>query len=106
MVKIIADNRFGFGNTPFPQTFPILHLYYMIPYIRTIVSRVAFFFALWILPVICLAKRAVEEETERFTPPSWSSYMLAYFLVVLCIGLGLLVVCNPIHRRDKPMNRD
>ncbi|MFC1597420.1 hypothetical protein ACFL5Q_05715 [Planctomycetota bacterium] len=30
------------------------------------------------------------------------SYVLSYFLLILCIGLGLLFVCRSARRRDKP----
>lgn len=33
---------------------------------------------------------------------SAQSYVLSYFLLVLCIGLGLLFVCRPARRREKP----
>ena len=52
-----------------------------------------------------MRKVAKEEANLEFKTPGWSAYMLAYFLVVLCIGLALMVTCSPIHRRDKPLQK-
>ncbi len=76
--------------------------------IRHLFYRTILFIVVSAIPLLCLAakKKAAVDESVMNVEPSWSSYMLAYFLVILCVGLGLLVVAHPVHRRDKPMKRE
>ena len=69
------------------------------------ISQIVFFLIVTLHPVLSFAAKAKEEANLEFKTPGWSAYMLAYFLVVLCIGLALMVTCSPIHRRDKPLQK-
>ncbi len=40
---------------------------------------------------------AEEKGSETSTPP----YVGPYFIVILCLALGLMVVCNPARRKEK-----
>jgi hypothetical protein len=35
------------------------------------------------------------------TPGDSSSYVLPYAIVLVFVGLGVFVVCRPVHRRDR-----
>ena len=51
--------------------------------------------AVWVaLPGMALAQ---EKGAESSTPP----YVGPYFIVILCLALGLMVVCNPDRRKEK-----
>ena len=69
------------------------------------IYQIVLFLIVTYTPVLCFAAKKVEE-TKTDIQPSWSAYMLAYFLVVLCVGLALMVTCAPVHRRDKPLQKD
>ncbi len=49
----------------------------------------------------CLAQPPSEEMRESSGAPG-SIYVLPYIVVILCIGLGIFVVCSPTRRRDRP----
>ncbi|MEN6407635.1 MAG: hypothetical protein ABFC77_14340 [Thermoguttaceae bacterium] len=40
-------------------------------------------------------------QPKQSAPADGNSYVLSYFLVLLGIGLGLVVVCRPGRRRDR-----
>ncbi len=69
-----------------------------------LVNRVYLTVLLWSFPLLVWAREG--DAAPKYEQPSWSTYMLCYILVVLCLMLGALVVCNPIHRRDKPLKKD
>ena len=78
----------------------------MIKKLSARIFQIVFFLFVALQPVLSFAARAKKEEANiEFQTPGWSAYMLAYFLVVLCIGLALMVTCSPIHRRDKPLQK-
>jgi hypothetical protein len=52
--------------------------------------------AVWAHAAVVLAQPKKEE------PASGKSYVIPYVLVVLCIALGLLVVCRSGSRSDEP----
>ncbi len=71
------------------------------------IYQIVLFLAVALYPFMSFAAKAKKEEANlEFQTPGWSAYMLAYMLVVLCIGLALLVTCAPIHRRDKPLQKN
>jgi hypothetical protein len=53
--------------------------------------------AIWTQTALVYAQR-VKKEAE----PAGKSYVLSYALVVLCIALGLLVVCRSGGRSNEP----
>ena len=78
----------------------------MIKKLSARISQIVFFLIVTLYPVLSFAAKAKKEEANiEFQTPGWSAYMLAYFLVVLCIGLALMVTCSPVHRRDKPLQK-
>ena len=78
----------------------------MIPFRRILnyLNRICLTVLFWSAPLLVLAKKV--EAAPKYETPAWSTYMLCYMLVVLCLLLAMLVVCNPIHRRDKPLKKD
>lgn len=70
--------------------------------VRLVVIVVAFYGALGPLAAFAQHSGAGIEAQKSATEPS---YVLPYFLVVLCIGLGLLVVGRPSRRKD-PQERE
>lgn len=42
------------------------------------------------------------EESKGLAPAPGSIYVLPYIVVILCVGLGIFVVCSPTRRRDRP----
>ncbi|HEV3137168.1 MAG TPA: hypothetical protein VGZ26_04675 [Pirellulales bacterium] len=54
------------------------------------------YFGLLGSPALAAAKRKVVEEAET------KSYTMPYLIVVMMIGLGLMAVCRPSRRTDKP----
>jgi len=48
------------------------------------------------------AEEAAESSGGGSAGGGAQSYVLSYFLLALCIGLGLLFVCRSARRRDKP----
>lgn len=70
------------------------------------ISQIVFFLLVALTPVLSFAAKAKEENNVEFQVPGWSAYMTAYMVVVLCVGLALMVVCAPVHRRDKPLQKD
>ena len=71
----------------------------------TQIYQIVLFLIVSFAPLVCFAAKAKEEVTIEFHKPGWSAYMLAYMLVVLCVGLALMVTCAPVHRRDKPLQK-
>ena len=47
-------------------------------------------------PALAAAKKKVVEEAET------KSYTMPYLIVVMLIGIGLMAVCRPSSRADKP----
>ncbi|MCE5301647.1 MAG: hypothetical protein LLF97_00900 [Planctomycetaceae bacterium] len=47
-----------------------------------------------------LAQGPVQPQQPN-APADGNSYVFSYFLVLLGIGLGLIVLCRPGHRRDR-----
>jgi hypothetical protein len=47
-------------------------------------------------PVLAAAKKKVVEEAEK------KSYTMPYLVVIMLIGMGLMAVCRPSSRADKP----
>ena len=70
------------------------------------IYQIVLFLFITFFPAFSFAAKAKEEANIEFKTPDWSAYMSAYMLVVLCIGLALMVTCAPIHRRDKPLQKD
>ncbi|MBR5162283.1 MAG: hypothetical protein IKS45_09430 [Thermoguttaceae bacterium] len=71
------------------------------------IYQIVLFLFVTLYPFLSFAARKKPEPAgPEITPPSWSAYMSAYMLVVLCIGLALMVTCAPVHRRDKPLQKD
>ena len=52
--------------------------------------------ALWWAAMHGTAWAAQGKEEEKPAP-----YVMSYALVILCVGLGLVILLNPSHRRDK-----
>ena len=78
----------------------------MIKKLSARIWQIVIFLTVTLYPVLSFAAKAKKEEAAvEFKTPGWSAYMLAYFLVVLCIGLALMITCSPIHRRDKPLQK-
>lgn len=70
------------------------------------IYQIVLFVFVTFFPLLSFAAKEAEETKIEFHTPSWSAYMLAYFLVVLCVGLALMVTSAPVHRRDKPLQKD
>ena len=70
------------------------------------IYQIVLFFFVTFFPLLSFAAKEANEAKIEFQTPSWSAYMMAYMLVVLCIGLALMVTSAPIHRRDKPLQKD
>lgn len=70
------------------------------------VYQIVLFLFVAFTPLLSFAGKSDEETTSVIKTADWSAYMPAYALVVLCIGLALLVTCTPVHRRDKPLQKD
>jgi hypothetical protein len=47
-------------------------------------------------PAIAAAKKKVVEEAET------KSYTVPYLIVIMLIGVGLMAICRPSRRADKP----
>ncbi|MBI3839135.1 MAG: hypothetical protein HY288_14540 [Planctomycetia bacterium] len=47
-------------------------------------------------PAIAAAKKKVAEEVET------KSYTMPYLIVIMLIGVGLMAICRPSRRADKP----
>jgi hypothetical protein len=47
-------------------------------------------------PVLAAAKKKVVEEVEK------KSYTMPYLIVIMLIGVGLMTICRPSSRADKP----
>jgi hypothetical protein len=47
-------------------------------------------------PALAAAKKKVVEEAEK------KSYTMPYLIVIMLIGLGLMAICRPSRRADKP----
>lgn len=47
-------------------------------------------------PVLAAAKKKVVEEAEK------KSYTMPYLIVIMLVGLGLMTICRPSRRADKP----
>lgn len=50
---------------------------------------------------LALDAAALAQAQQPSAEPQGGSYVLSYFLVLLAVGLGLLVVCRASHRRDR-----
>ncbi|MBR0238274.1 MAG: hypothetical protein IJQ39_09300 [Thermoguttaceae bacterium] len=70
------------------------------------IYQIVLFVCVTFFPLLCFAAKEADEPKIEFQTPGWSAYMMAYMLVVLCIGLALMVTCAPVHRRDKPLQKD
>jgi hypothetical protein len=46
--------------------------------------------------------QAPAQEGEKAPSAGGSIYVLPYIVVLLCVGLGIFVVCTPTRRRDRP----
>jgi hypothetical protein len=44
---------------------------------------------------------ALAQEAAKQPENAGGSYVFSYALVILGVGLGLLLVCRPSHRRDR-----
>lgn len=47
-------------------------------------------------PALAAAKKKVVEEAET------KSYTMPYLIVIMLIGVGLMAICRPTRRADKP----
>jgi hypothetical protein len=50
---------------------------------------------------LAVAGMAVAQEKPAESGGGGPPYVGPYFIVVLCLALGLMVVCNPARRKDK-----
>lgn len=50
---------------------------------------------------LAAAGMVLAQEKGESSAPGTPPYVGPYFLVILCLALGLMVVCNPSRRREK-----
>ena len=50
---------------------------------------------------VALAQRAVKQAADSGGQASHKTWVLPYALIMLCIGLGMLVVCRSSRRSDR-----
>ncbi len=67
---------------------------------RTMVAAMTLLF--WAQAAVLFAQRR-GKNLEEAAPPA-KSYVVSYMVVVLCIALGLLVVCRSGGRSNEPPN--
>jgi hypothetical protein len=66
------------------------------------VAAILFAVAMWVVvsPSV-LAQGGFSEDSQPAGIPG-SIWVLPYIVVLLCVGLGVFVVCTPTRRRDRP----
>ncbi len=59
-------------------------------------AALAILFFLLSSPALAAPRKKVVEEAET------KNYTVPYLIVVILIGVGLMAICRPSHRADKP----
>ncbi len=78
----------------------------MTSHLRTLWSRFAFTIAvvaIWIANNVAWAQEAAESSNKA---SGGAAYVAPYALAILCVGVGVAIVCNPSHRRERAKAED
>lgn len=73
------------------------------------ISRYAYRLAIAVVLIVCLvftpstAMAQPKKKKEEAAPTK--SYVLPYFIVMMLVGVGLMTVCRPGYRKDRPPDK-